>query len=228
MATAKRAIAATIRAISPAGVAKNVRSAPPAVNIVPIELINVPMTTRSGPTAAAIADSKIAALETSKTEIESDIADNANNISAINERIATANANISTLDTQVTTLYNQPRVAVITCSLPNDIPVNENNTYSNTKNIMLTDIVEKLPVSHPEKVNVAVTSVRYTSVPTGNGEAYGEQITPDILYYGGTSADNTNDRSFSITFNDYKQKPQSLIVTLVYWEEIDGNIIIHS
>ena len=179
-------------------------------------------------TAAAIADSKIAALETSKTEIESDIADNANNISAINERIATANANISTLDTQVTTLYNQPRVAVITCSLPNDIPVNENNTYSNTKNIMLTDIVEKLPVSHPEKVNVAVTSVRYTSVPTGNGEAYGEQITPDILYYGGTSADNTNDRSFSITFNDYKQKPQSLIVTLVYWEEIDGNIIIHS
>lgn len=166
-----------------------------------------------------ISNTRIGELESAKQEIEEDI--NAINgvieslDNKINETDNSLTAQISTLESQVTTLSAQPGVAVINCGLTS--VVENGDVWSNSTTIFASSLINFLPnVKDAKNVNFAVTSVRYT---TDDTNAPGEQITPEILYYGGVTNDETNNRSAVITFNDFQRKPQSLIVTITYWEE---------
>ncbi len=164
-------------------------------------------------------NTRINELETAKQQIEGNISDINNNITSLSERIGEVNdslaAQISTLESQVTTLSTQPGVAVINCGLTS--VVENGDVWSNSTTIFASSLINFLPnVTDAKNVNFAVTSVRYT---TDDANAPGEQITPEILYYGGVTNDETNNRSAVITFNDFQRKPQSLIVTITYWEE---------
>ena len=164
-------------------------------------------------------NTRIDELETAKQQIEGNISDINNNITSLSERIDEVNdsltAQISTLEGQVTTLSTQPGVAVINCGLTS--VVENGDVWSNSTTIFASSLINFLPnVNDAKNVNFAVTSVRYT---TDDTNAPGEQITPEILYYGGVTNDETNNRSAVITFNDFQRKPQSLIVTITYWEE---------
>ena len=164
-------------------------------------------------------NTRINELETAKQQIEGNISDINNNITSLSERIGKVNdsltAQVSTLEGQVTTLSTQPGVAVINCGLTS--VVENGDVWSNSTTIFASSLINFLPnVTDAKNVNFAVTSVRYT---TDDANAPGEQITPEILYYGGVTNDETNNRSAVITFNDFQRKPQSLIVTITYWEE---------
>lgn len=164
-------------------------------------------------------NTRISELETAKQQIEGNISDINNNITSLSERIDEVNdgltTQVSTLESQVTTLSTQPGVAVINCGLTS--VVENGDVWSNSTTIFASSLINFLPnVTDAKNVNFAVTSVRYT---TDDANAPGEQITPEILYYGGVTNDETNNRSAVITFNDFQRKPQSLIVTITYWEE---------
>ena len=164
-------------------------------------------------------NTRINKLETAKQQIEGNISDINNNITSLGERIddveGSLTAQVSTLESQVTTLSTQPGVAVINCGLTS--VVENGDVWSNSTTIFASSLINFLPnVTDAKNVNFAVTSVRYT---TDDANAPGEQITPEILYYGGVTNDETNNRSAVITFNDFQRKPQSLIVTITYWEE---------
>lgn len=164
-------------------------------------------------------NTRINELETAKQQIEGNISDINNNITSLSERIDEVNdgltTQVSTLESQVTTLSTQPGVAVINCGLTS--VVENGDVWSNSTTIFASSLINFLPnVTDAKNVNFAVTSVRYT---TDDANAPGEQITPEILYYGGVTNDETNNRSAVITFNDFQRKPQSLIVTITYWEE---------
>lgn len=115
-------------------------------------------------------------------------------------------------------LNSIPKVAVINCGLKEgEVIENDEAVWSNSTIIFASDFVARLPhVNNPKNVNFAVTSVRYTSDEVNIA---GEQITPEILYYGDATNDATNGRSARITFNDFKRKPQTLLVTITYWED---------
>lgn len=164
-------------------------------------------------------NTRINELETAKQQIEGNISDINNNITSLGERIddveGSLTTQVSTLENQVTTLSTQPGVAVINCGLTS--VVENGDVWSNSTTIFASSLINFLPnVNDAKNVNFAVTSVRYT---TDDANAPGEQITPEILYYGGVTNDETNNRSAVITFNDFQRKPQSLIVTITYWEE---------
>lgn len=166
-----------------------------------------------------ISNTRIGELETSKQKIEEDINGINSDIESLDDKINEAdnrlNTQISTLESQVTTLSTQPGVAVINCGLTS--VVENGDVWSNSTTIFASSLINFLPnVNDAKNVNFAVTSVRYT---TDDTNAPGEQITPEILYYGGVTNDETNNRSAVITFNDFQRKPQSLIVTITYWEE---------
>ena len=166
-----------------------------------------------------ISNTRIGELETAKQEIEEDINDINGDIESLDNKIIETdnrlNTQISTLESQVTTLSAQPSVAVINCGLTSVIE--NGDVWSNSTTIFVSSLINFLPnVNDAKNVNFAVTSVRYT---TDDTNAPGEQITPEILYYGGVTNDETNNRSAVITFNDFQHKPQSLIVTITYWEE---------
>lgn len=166
-----------------------------------------------------ISNVKIGELETAKQKIEGDINVINGNIESLNSKIDGVDnrltTQISTLESQVTTLSTQPGVAVINCGLTS--VVENGDVWSNSTTIFASSLINFLPnVNDAKNVNFAVTSVRYT---TDDTNAPGEQITPEILYYGGVTNDETNNRSAVITFNDFQRKPQSLIVTITYWEE---------
>lgn len=115
-------------------------------------------------------------------------------------------------------LVGQPSVAVIACGLAEgEVIQNGESTWANSTTIFASNFVDRLPyINSAKNVNFAVTSVRYTS---DDPLITGEQITPEILYFGQTTNDATNGRSARITFNDYQRKPQSLLVTITYWED---------
>lgn len=115
-------------------------------------------------------------------------------------------------------LIGQPSVAVIACGLAEgEVTQNGESTWANSTTILASNFVDRLPyVNNSKNVNFAVTSVRYTS---DDPLIAGEQITPEILYFGQTTNDATNGRSARITFNDFKRKPQTLLVTITYWED---------
>lgn len=166
-----------------------------------------------------ISNTRIGELETAKQKIEEDINTINGDIESLDSKINEAdnrlNTQISTLESQVTTLSTQPGVAVINCGLTS--VVENGDVWSNSTTIFASSLINFLPnVKEAKNVNFAVTSVRYT---TDDTNAPGEQITPEILYYGGVTNDETNNRSAVITFNDFQRKPQSLIVTITYWEE---------
>lgn len=166
-----------------------------------------------------ISNTRIGELETAKQKIEGDINVINGNVESLNSKIDGVDnrltAQISTLESQVTTLSTQPSVAVINCGLTS--VVENGDVWSNSTTIFASSLINFLPnVNDAKNVNFAVTSVRYT---TDDANAPGEQITPEILYYGGVTNDETNNRSAVITFNDFQRKPQSLIVTITYWEE---------
>ena len=166
-----------------------------------------------------ISNTRIGELETSKQKIEEDINGINSDIESLDDKINEADnrltTQISTLESQVTTLSTQPGVAVINCGLTS--VVENGDVWSNSTTIFASSLINFLPnVNNAKNVNFAVTSVRYT---TDDTNAPGEQITPEILYYGGVTNDETNNRSAVITFNDFQRKPQSLIVTITYWEE---------
>ena len=166
-----------------------------------------------------ISNTRIGELETAKQEIEEDINAINGDIESLDNKINEVdnrlNTEISTLESQVTTLSAQPGVAVINCGLTS--VVENGDVWSNSTTIFASSLINFLPnVKDAKNVNFAVTSVRYT---TDDTNAPGEQITPEILYYGGVTNDETNNRSAVITFNDFQRKPQSLIVTITYWEE---------
>lgn len=176
------------------------------------------------------ANIRIDELETAKQKIEGDINVINGNVESLSSKIDevetslsdkidevdnSLTAQISTLESQVTTLSAQPGVAVINCGLTT--VVENGDVWSNSTTIFASSLINFLPnVKDAKNVNFAVTSVRYT---TDDTNAPGEQITPEILYYGGVTNDETNNRSAVITFNDFQRKPQSLIVTITYWEE---------
>ena len=184
-----------------------------------LSVIESNVDTKAASSDLNVSNTRISELETAKQQIEGNINDINTGINSLSDRIGEVNdsltTQISTLESQVTTLSTQPSVAVINCGLTS--VVENGDVWSNSTTIFASSLINFLPnVTDAKNVNFAVTSVRYT---TDDANAPGEQITPEILYYGGITNDETNNRSAVITFNDFQRKPQSLIVTITYWEE---------